>query len=76
MDSTRSRFVHALRTQKGQAESAPTSALPCPYGHQGRIFANINQLFDHVKADHSTQLQNLSPLEARAKVKELALKLR
>jgi hypothetical protein len=76
MNFPQSRFVDALTTQKGQAESPPSDALPCPYGHDGRIFATFNQLYDHVKADHSSQLRNSNDQEARSKVREAVLKLR
>jgi hypothetical protein len=77
-----SRFAHALRNQKGQAEYSPTGALTCPFhsttsGHHGRIFQGFEQLYEHVKADHASEpeLQGLAYRESRAKVKEM-LKLR
>lgn len=74
-DIVQSRFANALRTQKG--DYPLTSALPCPYsGHNGRIFINLDQLFDHVKSEHSSEIVGLEPRQARAQVKEAALKLR
>ncbi|CAO2651489.1 Nn.00g040590.m01.CDS01 [Neocucurbitaria sp. VM-36] len=75
-DVVQSRFVHALRTQ-GKAEYPLTSALPCPYpGHHGRIFQTVDQLFDHAKTEHHSEIANLEPRQARAQLKEAALKLR
>ena len=75
-DVVQSRFVNALRTQ-GKGEYPPTSALPCPYqGHHGRIFLSIEQLFDHAKAEHASEIAGLEPRQARAQLKEAALKLR
>ena len=75
-DVVQSRFVHALRTQ-GKAEYPLTSALPCPYpGHHGRIFQSVDQLFDHAKAEHKSEIAALEPRQARAQLKEAALKLR
>ncbi|KAF1938283.1 hypothetical protein EJ02DRAFT_410659 [Clathrospora elynae] len=75
-DIVQSRFVQALRTQKRQAEYPLTGALQCPFpGHSGRIFQSDDQLYDHAKFDHGSELAGLHPREARAMVKELALKL-
>ncbi|KAH7374273.1 hypothetical protein BKA66DRAFT_422608 [Pyrenochaeta sp. MPI-SDFR-AT-0127] len=74
-DNVQSRFITALRTQKG--DYPPTSALPCPYpGHHGRIFQNVDQLFDHVKGEHSAEIAGIELRQARAEIKEAALKLR
>jgi hypothetical protein len=77
-----SRFAHSLRNQKGQADFSPTCALTCPFhstvpGHHGGIFQGFEQLYDHVKVDHTSEpeLQGLAHRESRAKVKEM-LKLR
>ncbi|CBX97298.1 hypothetical protein LEMA_P104290.1 [Plenodomus lingam JN3] len=74
-DVVESRFVTALRTQS-KAESHG-GTLPCPFSdHHDRIFQNVYQLFDHVKADHSSEIQGLEPRLARSRLKEAALKLR
>jgi hypothetical protein len=77
-----SRFAHALKNQKSQAEYSLTGALTCPFhsttsGHDGRIFQGFKKLYDHVKADHTSEpeLQGLEHRNCRAKVKEM-LKLR
>ena len=75
-DVLQSRFVNALRTQ-GKAEYPISSALPCPYpGHQGRIFQTVDQLFDHAKAEHTSDIEGIDPRQAREQLKEAALKLR
>ncbi|KAF1847404.1 uncharacterized protein K460DRAFT_57815 [Cucurbitaria berberidis CBS 394.84] len=75
-DVVQSRFVNALRTQ-GKAEYPLANALPCPYpGHHGRIFQSVDQLFDHAKAEHNAEIGSLEPRQARAQLREAALKLR
>lgn len=70
-----SRYVTALRTQSKADARAGT--LPCPFAdHQGRIFQNINQLFDHVKAEHSSEIEGVESRVARSRLKEAALTLR
>jgi hypothetical protein len=75
-EAVQSRFINALRTQ-GKADPALTGgALQCPYpGHHGRMFQSLDQLFDHAKAEHASQLHK-EPRQARAQLKEAALKLR
>lgn len=63
-----SKFVQALRTQKA-TERPGKGALPCPYGHQGRIFLNIEQLYDHVKAEHGQLFDALEPDQVREQLK-------
>ena len=71
-----SRFVHALRTQ-GKAEHSLAGAFPCPYPeHQGTVFQNVHQLFDHAKADHAAQIEGLDPRVARAQLKDASLKIK
>jgi hypothetical protein len=71
-----SRFVNALRTQ-GKADYPLSGALPCPYpGHHGRMFQDINQLFDHASEDHHSEIAGLSPIQAKEKLKKAVLKLR
>ncbi|KAI8942051.1 hypothetical protein NX059_000153 [Plenodomus lindquistii] len=74
-DAVGSRFITALRTQS-KADSQG-GVLPCPFpNHHDRIFQNIHQLFDHVKADHGSEIQGVDPRLARSRLKEAALKLR
>ncbi|KAH9866590.1 hypothetical protein J1614_008282 [Plenodomus biglobosus] len=74
-DVVEARFVTALRTQSKADPQAGT--LPCPFSdHHERIFQNIYQLFDHVQAEHGSEIQGLEPRLARARLKEAALKLR
>jgi hypothetical protein len=71
-----SRFVNALRTQ-GKAEYPISGALPCPYaGHHGRMFQNVDQLFDHAKAEHDEETESLTPDQAKEMLKKAALRLR
>ncbi|KAF2126052.1 hypothetical protein P153DRAFT_433857 [Dothidotthia symphoricarpi CBS 119687] len=71
-----SRWVNALRTQS-KSEHPPTGALPCPFdGHDGRIFLNIDQLFDHVRADHASEVKDLEPSQARAYLRDAVAKSR
>jgi hypothetical protein len=75
-----SRFAYALETQMTQAEYSHTGALKCPFGsttpgHYEHIFQDFQQLYDHVKAKHTSELQGLTYQEARAKVDKM-LKLR
>lgn len=70
-----SRYVTALRTQSKADIHART--LPCPFpDHRERIFQNIYQLFDHVKAEHGAEIEGVEPRVARSRLKEAALKLR
>lgn len=75
-DLLQSRFGQALRTQ-AKAEHPHSNAFPCPYGsHSERIFKDINQLFDHVKDEHSAEIAGMEQRQARALVKDAAIKLR
>jgi hypothetical protein len=54
-----------------------SGALPCPYpSHHGRILHSVDQLYDHAKAEHATQLANPEPSQAREKLRDVALNLR
>jgi hypothetical protein len=69
-----SRFVNALRTQAShKAEARAVGPLPCPYGHHGRIFQSVEQLLDHAKAEHNTELRGLDDKQGLLKVREAAL---
>jgi hypothetical protein len=71
-----SKFVNALRTQ-AKAEYPLSGALPCPFpGHHGRMFQSTDQLFDHAKTEHASELVKFSPEQARDEVRDAALKLR
>lgn len=71
-----SRYVAALRTQAKTAEAATTDAWPCPYcSHHGRIFQTADQLFSHATVEHAPVVQAMDPAQARAQVREAALKL-
>lgn len=73
---TEFRYVNVLRNQ-GNKPEALSGALPCPFpGHQGRIFQHINQLVDHAKTEHSSEIEGLEPRQARAFLKEAASRLR
>jgi hypothetical protein len=71
-----SKFANALRTQ-GKAEYPLSGALPCPYpGHHGRMFQSVDQLYDHAKAEHASQIATFKPSQARERLRDAALKLR
>jgi hypothetical protein len=71
-----SKFVQALRTQ-GKAEYPLSGALPCPYpGHHGRMFQSVDQLHDHAKAEHASEVAKFKPGQARERLRDAALKLR
>ncbi|KAF2030790.1 hypothetical protein EK21DRAFT_100265 [Setomelanomma holmii] len=71
-----SKFVNALRTQ-GKSESQLPDVITCPYpGHHGRIFQNIDQLYDHMRTEHARQIENLKPKQAREFLRDELLKLR
>jgi hypothetical protein len=71
-----SKFANALRTQSN-AEYPLSVALPCPYpGHPGRMFQSIDQLYDHAKAEHASEIITLKPSQARGRLRDAALKLR
>ncbi|KAJ4986121.1 hypothetical protein SVAN01_08385 [Stagonosporopsis vannaccii] len=72
-----SRFVNALRTQAShKAESRLSGPLPCPYGHDGRMFQNIDQLLDHTKAEHASELQGLDDKQGRVQVRDAVIRAR
>jgi hypothetical protein len=67
-----SKFAQALKTQ-----STVTRSYPCPYpGHEGRIFPNAEQLYDHGRIDHRTDFEGLNSRQARDKFRELSIKFR
>lgn len=81
MDSSnvdiQSRFVHALRTQAThKASNRFVGPLPCPYGHEGRIFQDIDQLLGHARAEHSAEIEELNDERARAALREAVTRLR
>jgi hypothetical protein len=69
-DVIQSKFVNALRTQ-AKTDYPLTGTLTCPYssGCQGRIFQNLEQLYNHAKTDHSRQIEGLDPNQARDQLK-------
>jgi hypothetical protein len=70
-----STFADALRTQN-KAEWPLSGAVPCPYpGHHGRMFQNVDALYDHAKAEHATEIAGFSSSEARDMLRDAALKL-
>ncbi|RAR15499.1 telomerase-binding protein est1a protein [Stemphylium lycopersici] len=67
-----SKFAQALKTQ-----STVTRSHPCPYpGHEGRIFPNAEQLYDHGRIDHRVDFEGLNSRQARDKFRELSVKFR
>ncbi|KAF2791200.1 hypothetical protein K505DRAFT_249485 [Melanomma pulvis-pyrius CBS 109.77] len=71
------RWVNALRTQAKTAEATPPGTLPCPYcSHQGRIFQNLDQLFDHATVEHASILHPMETGQARARVRSDALRIK
>jgi hypothetical protein len=71
-----SRYVTALRRQTKTAEPPPSDALSCPYcSHQGRIFQTDDQLYDHATVEHASILQSMAPGQARAQLRDAALRM-
>jgi hypothetical protein len=68
--------VDALRKQPKTAESSVSGAILCPYGHHGRMFQGLDQLYRHVKEVHADQIDGLSPKDAQNKLKDAVLKSR
>jgi len=64
-----SRWVQALKTQRPDDPSH--SVLGCPYGHSGRIFQNLDQLYDHTRTEHAKEIEGLRPSQARDQIREL-----
>ncbi|KAL6702657.1 hypothetical protein ACN47E_001242 [Coniothyrium glycines] len=74
-DLVQNRFLTALRTQK-KADPAAKTIFSCPYpGHEDQTFHGFESLYSHAKAEHASQLIGLEPREARAHLKERALKI-
>jgi hypothetical protein len=72
-----SRFVNALRTQaSSKTESRTVGSLPCPYGHPGRTFQSVEQLYNHAKAEHASEIEALDEVQAKIEVRDAALKSR
>ncbi|XP_014552868.1 hypothetical protein COCVIDRAFT_109140 [Bipolaris victoriae FI3] len=76
MSADHTTYAQTLRNQKGRAELA-ASGLLCPYpDHRGRVFQSWGQLYDHGKAEHSSDFDGLSPQQAQAKFHDLAAELK
>lgn len=72
-----SRFVNALRTQaSSKAESRTAGSLPCPYGHPGRTFQSVEQLYSHAKVEHASEIDGLDETQAKIGVRDAALEFR
>ena len=70
------RYVTALRRQTKTAEPPPSDAISCPYcTHQGRIFQTDDQLYDHATVEHGSILESMTPDEARAQLRDAALRM-
>jgi hypothetical protein len=79
VETFRSKFVYALRTQvgtQGNTEWPLNDALPCPYGHHGRMFQNLDQLYDHAKTEHESQFSGFKPSQIREQLKDAVIRLR
>ncbi|KAF2270250.1 hypothetical protein CC78DRAFT_196553 [Lojkania enalia] len=71
------RYVNTLRTQAKTTDTQRSDSFPCPYcAHQGRIFQNLDQLFDHVNIDHASRMQGMETSRARVQIREDALQLK
>ena len=69
------RWANALRTQAKTTEAPPTDAMLCPYcNHEGRIFQSIDQLFNHVNADHASHFQRVDPDRIRDQLQQDVLR--
>lgn len=66
-----SRFINALRTQASHQKGEPRNiqAAACPYCEsQGRVFQSLEQLLDHTKLEHNSEIKRLSLPRAREKI--------
>jgi hypothetical protein len=72
-----SRFVNALRTQASRkASNRFIGPLPCPYGHEGRIFQDVDQLLGHARTEHGAEIEGSSDERARNTLREAVMRLR
>jgi hypothetical protein len=70
------RYVTALRRQTKTAEPPPPDPIFCPYcSHQERIFQTDAQLYDHATFEHGSILGSLTADQARAQVRDAALRM-
>ncbi|KAF3034643.1 hypothetical protein E8E11_004121 [Didymella keratinophila] len=72
-----SRFVNALRTQRSyKTQDVVASPLACPFGHQGRIFQNIDQLLAHRKEDYPSEFNGLDVQQAKPMIQKNVIQAR
>lgn len=67
-------YSQVLATQKASTNWAATGELLCPYPNHrgGRMFQTFEQLFDHGKAEHSSDFKGLDLQQARRKFQSIA----
>jgi hypothetical protein len=64
-------FNNAFRKQKSpKVESEPPELLTCPYGHSGRIFQNFQQLLNHAKDEHVSEVSGLNDEQSLLRLQE------
>jgi hypothetical protein len=70
-------FNNAFRKQKSpKVESEPSELLTCPYGHSGRIFQNFQQLLDHARGEHASEVSGLNDDQSYSKLEEAVARAR
>lgn len=70
---TSPRYVKVLQTQ-ASSKAENRGSLPCPYGHNGRIFQSVDQLLDHARAEHPLEVQGIDDSIGRMKVRDAVLR--
>jgi hypothetical protein len=64
-------FNNVYRKQKSpKIESEPSELLTCPYGHSGRMFQNFQQLLDHAREEHGSEVSGLNDEQSYLKLQE------
>jgi hypothetical protein len=64
-------FSNAFRKQKSpKAESELPGLLSCPYGHSGRIFQSFQQLLNHARDEHASELSGLNDEQSHLRLQE------
>ena len=70
-------FNNAFRKQKSpKLESEPSELLTCPYGHSGRIFQNFQQLLDHARVEHASEVSGANDEQSNLRLQEAVVKAR
>ncbi|KAH6625746.1 hypothetical protein C7974DRAFT_313777 [Boeremia exigua] len=74
-----SRFVTALRTQASHnAGDRLSGSFLCPYAHDhsSEVFQTLEQLLNHTRVEHASEVQDLDDKQGRLKVRDAVVKAR